>query len=133
MERVMPEPMSGCWLWSGRLDKDGYGKCQASGKNWKEQRAHRVAYRLFKSKIPKGKMILHGCDTPSCVNPEHLRPGTAQDNYDDSFVRGRRPPKRTHCMRGHELSEENVGVYGKQRRCKACHALRENERYYGRR
>lgn len=51
--------------------------------------AHRVSWIIFRGKIPKGKHVLHKCDTPLCVNPKHLFIGTALDNIRDCFNKGR--------------------------------------------
>jgi hypothetical protein len=91
MKYVSPEPMSGCWLWTGALDDKGYGRL---GVNRSAQRAHRVAYELFVGPIPDlpgyhGGCLLHRCDNPACVNPQHLVVGTQQDNIADRERKGR--------------------------------------------
>lgn len=50
--------------------------------------AHRVSFLLFKGPIPKGLFVLHSCDIRHCVNPEHLRVGTHEENMRDALVRG---------------------------------------------
>jgi len=74
-----------CWLWTGCLDKDGYGVASIKQK---KLAAHRAAYILFVGEIPNGRYVLHGCNNTSCVNPEHLRLGTQQDNVNDQIVAG---------------------------------------------
>jgi hypothetical protein len=64
----------------------GYGAVSVNGV---KTRAHRLAYELSNGPIPAGKMILHSCDNRRCVNPAHLRPGTAQENWEDALTRGR--------------------------------------------
>jgi len=85
-EKYIPEPMSGCWLWTSTVDKDGYGKIWG---NRKLLLAHRVAYELFKGPIPDGLCVLHTCDVPACVNPDHLWLGTKTDNNADMCAKGR--------------------------------------------
>ncbi len=51
--------------------------------------AHREAYKLAHGRIPRGKLVLHKCDTRRCINPEHLYAGTAAQNTDDMLRRGR--------------------------------------------
>jgi hypothetical protein len=80
------DKLNGCWIWKGGKDKDGYGKITL---NYKSKRAHRVSYELFKGDIPPGKLVLHLCDNPSCVNPNHLRLGTTIDNVNDRENKGR--------------------------------------------
>jgi len=85
----IPEPMSGCWLWTGSLNQNGYGQMAAS--NWKESplRAHVVSYKLFKGKIRRGFDVRHTCDLRCCVNPDHMLVGTRKQNMEDCDERGR--------------------------------------------
>lgn len=75
-----------CWEWQGTKDKDGYGQLSYDGRL---QRAHRVSYTIAVGPIPNGMQILHSCDNPPCVNPQHLRPGTPKENTQDAVIRGR--------------------------------------------
>lgn len=84
---VSPEPNSGCWLWMGAANADGYGHFGIARS--KPDKAHRVAYRLYRGPIPTGMIVRHKCDMPCCVNPEHLIVGTHQQNMDDRAARGR--------------------------------------------
>ena len=72
-----------CLEWQGCRQPNGYG---ASG----TRAAHRVAYELHKGPIPPGMLIMHSCDNPPCVNPDHLSVGTARDNVLDCINKGRR-------------------------------------------
>lgn len=83
----IPEPNTGCWLWSMSLMSNGYGQLSGGGARYA---AHRFSYQLHHGPIPDGMMVLHSCDNCACVNPAHLRAGTAQDNADDLTRRGRR-------------------------------------------
>lgn len=67
-----------CWLWLGGTNGYGYGIFILPGEI--KKRAHRYAYEYFIGKIPKGKIVMHTCDNPPCVNPKHLRVGTKDDN-----------------------------------------------------
>jgi HNH endonuclease len=76
-----------CWLWKGGVDICGYGSTNFKGS--RKARAHRVAYELFKEPIPKGMLVLHRCDNPSCCNPDHLFVGTQKDNKKDQASKDR--------------------------------------------
>jgi HNH endonuclease len=86
-ERAMPVPECGCWLWIGRYDKDGYGYINV---NKKRLKAHRFSYEQFVSPIPGKMSVLHKCDMPECVNPEHLFLGTQKENMCDMTIKNRR-------------------------------------------
>lgn len=83
IERI---PIAGCWLWTAKKWKDGYGYFMKEGK---AQAAHRYMYALYKGNFDKNLHVLHTCDNPSCVNPEHLWLGTQKDNMQDMHKKGR--------------------------------------------
>ncbi len=85
-EKVTPEPFSGCHLWAGARDRDGYGRINVNGIN---RTAHTVSYELYTGEIPDDLMVLHRCDTPPCVNPNHLFLGSHLDNKHDSMSKKR--------------------------------------------
>ena len=93
-----------CWLWLGLKSKDGYGIYGGgSHGRGRRTRAHRLAWEIFNGcAIPPGFLVLHSCDNPSCVNPQHLRLGNALDNAQDSITRGRNwHLKKETCSYGH--------------------------------
>lgn len=79
-----------CWLWTGKKVGMGYGSF-AHGKHHavKHYRAHRLSYEWAYGSIPAGLNVLHDCDNPACVRPDHLKLGTHQDNMDDKVRKGR--------------------------------------------
>lgn len=85
-DRATPEPNTGCWLWARVwVDADGYGMLKHEGRVW---RAHRLAWHLTRG--PIGDLcVLHHCDTPACINPDHLFLGTNVDNTADRHRKGR--------------------------------------------
>lgn len=102
---------NGCWLWNSCLDVWGYGSfCIRNFRGHKSytMKAHRMSYEIHKGIIPKGLMCCHKCDTPSCVNPEHLFLGTNQDNMDDMVRKGRREIRVGESARNVKLTEKQV-------------------------
>ena len=76
-----------CWEWvSGTRGK--YGEFWMNKKN---VLPHRVSYLINKGHIPTGKLVMHTCDNPRCVNPAHLKLGTRKDNVEDMVIKGRGP------------------------------------------
>lgn len=78
-----------CWLWTAGKDKNGYGLASKGRGQTGTCRAHRRAWELFKGTIPIEMMVLHRCDNPPCVNPDHLFLGTNSDNMRDAHAKGR--------------------------------------------
>jgi hypothetical protein len=78
-----------CWNWQASRDQDGYGVFNAKHDGIVYKRAHRYSYALHYGRIPEGMMILHSCDNPSCVRPDHLSLGTGAENMADKIAKGR--------------------------------------------
>lgn len=93
LQYVSIHPITGCWLWLGYVQGDGYGNFWLDGRNIV---AHIAAYRLMRGDVPTGLFVLHTCDVRSCVNPDHLFLGTGQDNMDDMVAKGRSAHGETH-------------------------------------
>lgn len=104
-DRYMPEPNRGCWLWLQAVDKDGYGKLGMGGKTLK---AHKFSYELHNGPITRGLHVLHSCDMPSCVNPDHLSLGTHTDNMRDQIRKGRKVVLRGENAGMTKLTKEQV-------------------------
>lgn len=103
--RVMP---NGCWQWQHKFDpRGGYGLVQCDGRDfW----CHRVSHEIFIGPIDDGLRVLHSCDNPPCLRPDHLFTGTDADNVADMDSKGRR-----YVLRGSEngfskLTESEVVV-----------------------
>ena len=93
-EKVKKAGPDDCWLWLGsriqnRYKEKTYGKINKGGRGEGEVYAHRLSYEIHHGAVPKGKFVMHSCDTPHCVNPAHLSVGTHQDNMDDMMAKGR--------------------------------------------
>jgi len=81
---------SGCWIWTAAIDKKGYGRINVSTKDGRRSvLAHRISYTLDSGNELGNMCVCHSCDTPACVNPDHLFLGTNQDNTDDMMSKGR--------------------------------------------
>ena len=112
-----------CWLWTGYLDRGGYGRTQVFGKN---QGVHRAVWEALVGEIPDGLQIDHLCRNASCCNPDHLEVVTGQENMSRGYIRSYPPySAKTHCKQGHPLSGDNLRLSkqkygGLHRQCKAC-------------
>lgn len=82
-----------CWIWVAAKDSKGYGRIGGpGGRKGKDIFAHRFSYQFHKGEIPNGLYVLHQCDNPACVNPDHLFIGTQKDNIRDCVNKGRLRP-----------------------------------------
>lgn len=124
---VLPEPNSGCWLWTGSTDRNGYGQIRLSHQL---RMATHIALELCGRTLRKGEHALHRCDVPLCVNPDHLFVGTHRDNVRDMIAKRRNSPPpiskrgqgaQEYCGRGHAMVPENVYTPPSgNRRCREC-------------
>ena len=115
-----------CHQWTAHTNRKGYGKFRVGTK--KVSLSHRVSYEIHRGPMPDGLCVLHSCDNPTCVNPDHLWLGTHQENVADRDAKGRHVSangEKTHCKHGHEFTEENTYRYPDgSRECKTCNAHR---------
>lgn len=115
--RVDKSGPEGCWIWTGALDKHGYGEFS---ENRRRRRAHRVVYELVRGEIPPGLVMDHLCRVKSCVNPEHLDPVTHTENVRRGLISYN---LRTKCRNGlHDITNPGniyVNTDGK-RSCRIC-------------
>jgi len=106
---------TGCWLWTGGIDKDGYGKFSG-------QMAHRTVYELLRYSIPSGYHIDHLCRVRRCVNPDHLESVTPSVNNSRSPSVSTVNRSKTYCVNGHEFNLANTYIYpaSGRRVCRTC-------------
>jgi len=121
MRWTIPEPNSGCWLWTGTLNPGGYGCVGFQGKT---KGAHRVAYMLANGSIPAGMDLDHLCRVRCCVNPGHLEAVTRSVNLRRGEAGQNLVSKalaKTHCPAGHPYQGDNLYVDKRGRRaCITC-------------
>jgi len=127
--KTFPEPMSGCHLWHGAVNGDGYPRIRWNGKVLS---AHRVAYELHYGVAPGTKLVCHKCDNTYCVNPEHLFLGTIFDNNRDRSKKGRNAKLCGERHPGAVLTDEQViNIRGEYRRGDREHSTNALARKYG--
>lgn len=78
-----------CWTWTGTTTPQGYGMLRLGGGRGRPIGVHRVSFIIANGSIPEGLDILHRCDNPPCVRPDHLYAGTHSRNMQDTYDRGR--------------------------------------------
>lgn len=107
--RSIPEPNSGCWLWTASSDQDGYGKTRWHGV---QVRAHRLSFEAFTGIDPGPLFVCHSCDVSCCVNPSHLRADSGSANSAESSLKGRmgRGRKSWSVARGASTTHRSVFV-----------------------
>jgi hypothetical protein len=131
-QKVSPEPNSGCWLWTGADNGEGYGTISVPGK--RGHKAHRFAYELFVGPIPDGLQIDHLCRVRCCVNPAHLEAVTQKVNVQRGIAVAKTKEyfaAITHCPHGHKYSGDNLRKSKQGHRlCRTCHRDRERARYH---
>ncbi len=113
----------GCWEWTNRLLKSGYGNMKFNGKTLL---AHRVSLIVHGFEIPERMCVDHICKNRGCINPNHLRIVTTRQNVlENSNGITAKNKLKTNCLRGHELSYKNLGLTidkngANKRYCKQC-------------
>ena len=109
-----------CWLFTGPIDRNRYGRIREGGSQGRQLFAHRVAYELLIGPIPKGLQLDHLCRIRHCVNPSHLEPVSCRLNLLRGDTFNARNAKKTHCPKGHPYDLFNTWLYRGSRHCRAC-------------
>lgn len=120
-----------CWPWPGFVPKDGYVRVairRADGKAV-TMVAHKRAYNVLVGEVPQGKQLDHLCRNRSCFNPKHLEPVTQRVNVRRGTGNAAKNATKTHCKRGHPLTEGNLLSSGARRGWRnCCQCIREQDR-----
>lgn len=103
----IPETPDGCWLWTASTNTSGYG--QIINDFGKMKLASHISYEIYNGAIPDRLQVLHTCDNPLCVNPNHLWLGTHADNMQDRHDKGRDSMRKGHPSHPHrKMTKENI-------------------------
>ena len=123
--RIIPEPMSGCWLWTGaHFPRMGYGAVSLKFQgHYGPHTVHRLVYRICTGSDPS-ELLCHTCNNKSCCNPHHLYLGNHRSNLMDAIALGSWTPwnrGKELCIRGHPLSGDNLKIDARGHRvCRSC-------------
>lgn len=106
------DKVDGCWMWNGsnKGKRMPYGSFTFRGK--RNQSAHRVSWIIYKGDIPEGMLVLHKCDVPQCVNPDHLFLGNYLDNERDKLLKGRHKGEKLNPEKVREIKSLFAVDYG---------------------
>jgi hypothetical protein len=120
-QQVMCMVSTRCWVWTGKVTSDGYGRTRARGPDGGVAMAHRLMFTWLVGPIPLNMTLDHLCRNTGCVNPEHLEIVDRGEN-------ARRARTKDRCVRGHQLTSDNVvPMSNGGRRCRIC-----RDSYYAR-
>jgi hypothetical protein len=134
-ERVRFDSKSGCWNWMKSLDRRGYAKFWITDLegNRRCAQVHRVAYEIFRGKIPEGLVIDHLCRNPRCINPWHMEAVTTSTNLRRGETVVAKCLAKVECPRGHPLSGDNLYAYVTKKGIRHRQCLRCRRTYQERR
>lgn len=130
--KVMPCPMSGCWLWTGGSTNAGYGIVTVDGRraHTVTSTAHRWAYEALVGPVPAGLEIDHRCEQRCCCNPAHLQAVTHRVNLERSKSISTINAQAIACPSGHPYNEANTYVHPRTgyRQCRICRTAHDRKR-----
>ena len=120
MDRVLfrSEWQGPCVVYTGSLQKRGYGQVMVDGKN---HQVHRFMWESLVGPIPEGLTLDHLCRNPACWWTDHLEPVTRGENVKRGYGPSGKAARRGHCAKGHEYTSENTYMHPTNgRRCRTC-------------
>jgi HNH endonuclease len=127
--KVSPEPNSGCWLWTGAENGNGYGTIarglreRLGGGRRHLVSAHRAAFHHLQRELKQDEVIDHLCRNTFCCNPAHLEAVTMAENTERGASKERRKAQvasLTHCKNGHPRTTENLREWRGHQICRPC-------------
>jgi HNH endonuclease len=120
---------NGCWIWKGHIDHGGYGTFRVRSGPRGMEKAHRFSWMNIHGPIEQGLTVDHLCRNRRCVNPAHMEIVTRGENTLRGVSGSAQNARKTHCKRGHLLSEENIYPRKDGRRaCRICRKLQPDTR-----
>jgi hypothetical protein len=117
---------NGCWIWTGYVAKDGYGRITVDDR---PKLAHRIGYALLVGGLDDQLTLDHLCRVRHCVNPAHLEQVTRGENVLRGVGISAVNKAKTHCWRGHEFTPDNTYVLRGKRWCRKCNRIRRRQTY----
>ena len=115
------------WLWNDPPGTEGYAQVHYNGRS---RHVHRLMYELLVGAVPEGLVLDHLCRERTCVRPDHLEPVTNRENILRGVSPSARNAVKTHCVHGHEFTQENTYAYTRlgKRECRTCKRIRARHR-----
>jgi hypothetical protein len=120
----LEDPATGCWIWQGAPNSEGYGRLKVGGKR---VYAHRWMYEQHRGLLPEGLTLDHLCRVRLCCNPAHLEAVTLAENKRRGESLNAKNARKGECVNGHPFTEANT--YRRPdtgaRQCRACKRVRD--------